>query len=86
MGMCFVINKVYFLRPFSSDITQRFILPGNESVAVVEYALYQKVPHEKRKADSKIGTIETGATTILENLLQYHSFFNIHRRRFYFIS
>ncbi|CUA75053.1 Regulator of nonsense transcripts UPF3 [Rhizoctonia solani] len=31
---------------------------GNESVAVVEYAPYQKVPHEKRKADTKIGTIE----------------------------
>ncbi|QRW27346.1 Smg-4/UPF3 family protein [Rhizoctonia solani] len=32
---------------------------GNESAAVVEYAPYQKVPHEKRKADAKIGTIET---------------------------
>ncbi|EUC62084.1 Smg-4/UPF3 family protein [Rhizoctonia solani AG-3 Rhs1AP] len=31
---------------------------GNESVVVVEYAPYQKVPHEKRKADGKIGTIE----------------------------
>ncbi|CAE6521032.1 unnamed protein product [Rhizoctonia solani] len=31
---------------------------GNESVAVIEYAPYQKVPHEKRKADAKIGTIE----------------------------
>ncbi|KAJ1309938.1 hypothetical protein OPQ81_006697 [Rhizoctonia solani] len=32
---------------------------GNESVAVIEYAPYQKVPHEKRKADAKVGTIET---------------------------
>ncbi|KDN51831.1 hypothetical protein RSAG8_00380, partial [Rhizoctonia solani AG-8 WAC10335] len=31
---------------------------GNESAAVVEYAPYQKVPHEKRKADAKSGTIE----------------------------
>ncbi|KAG8727601.1 hypothetical protein FRC12_022376, partial [Ceratobasidium sp. 428] len=32
---------------------------GNESTAVVEYAPFQKVPHTTRKADSKIGTIET---------------------------
>ncbi|KAG9126299.1 hypothetical protein FRC07_004037 [Ceratobasidium sp. 392] len=32
---------------------------GNESTAVVEYAPYQKVPHTTRKADTKIGTIET---------------------------
>jgi regulator of nonsense transcripts 3 len=33
---------------------------GNESSVVVEYAPYQKVPHEKRKADAKAGTIEAG--------------------------
>ncbi|KAI0080404.1 hypothetical protein K474DRAFT_1704712 [Panus rudis PR-1116 ss-1] len=31
---------------------------GNESVAIVEFAPFQKVPAEKKKVDSKIGTIE----------------------------
>ncbi|KAJ7147176.1 Smg-4/UPF3 family-domain-containing protein [Mycena crocata] len=31
---------------------------GNESYAVVEYAPYQKVPPEKKKADARSGTIE----------------------------
>ena len=33
---------------------------GNESVAVVEFAPFQKVPNEKKKADSRAGTIEKG--------------------------
>ncbi|KIY46711.1 hypothetical protein FISHEDRAFT_31677, partial [Fistulina hepatica ATCC 64428] len=31
---------------------------GNESQAVVEFAPYQKIPSEKKKADVRIGTIE----------------------------
>ncbi|KAJ7673548.1 Smg-4/UPF3 family-domain-containing protein, partial [Mycena rosella] len=31
---------------------------GNESYAVVEFAPYQKIPPEKRKADARSGTIE----------------------------
>ncbi|KAK1228110.1 hypothetical protein PQX77_008881 [Marasmius sp. AFHP31] len=31
---------------------------GNESQAVVEYAPYQKVPSDKKKADARLGTIE----------------------------
>ncbi|CCM05615.1 uncharacterized protein FIBRA_07844 [Fibroporia radiculosa] len=31
---------------------------GNESVAVVEFAPFQKVPSEKKKADGRMGTIE----------------------------
>nr|VWO95268.1 N/A [Ganoderma boninense] len=31
---------------------------GNESIAVVEFAPFQKVPNEKKKADSRAGTIE----------------------------
>ncbi|KAK7683827.1 hypothetical protein QCA50_013203 [Cerrena zonata] len=31
---------------------------GNESTAIVEFAPYQKVPSEKKKIDSRIGTIE----------------------------
>ncbi|KAJ7643884.1 Smg-4/UPF3 family-domain-containing protein, partial [Roridomyces roridus] len=32
---------------------------GNESYAVVEFAPYQKVPPEKKKADARSGTIES---------------------------
>jgi regulator of nonsense transcripts 3 len=35
---------------------------GNESVAVVEYAVYQKVPVARPKADPKAGSIDTGAS------------------------
>ncbi|GBE83576.1 predicted protein [Sparassis crispa] len=31
---------------------------GNESIAVVEFAPYQKIPAEKKKADSRLATIE----------------------------
>ena len=34
--------------------------PGNESIAVVEFAPFQKVPNEKKKADTRAGTIEKG--------------------------
>ena len=34
---------------------------GNESRAVVEFAPYQKLPSEKKKVDSRAGTIEQGA-------------------------
>lgn len=34
--------------------------PGNESIAVVEFAPYQKIPTEKKKVDSRIATIEKG--------------------------
>ena len=34
---------------------------GNESIAVVEFAPFQKVPNEKKKADSRANTIERGA-------------------------
>jgi regulator of nonsense transcripts 3 len=33
---------------------------GNESRAIVEFAPYQKVPSEKKKADVRMGTIEQG--------------------------
>lgn len=33
---------------------------GNEFQAVVEFAPYQKIPLEKKKADSRNGTIEKG--------------------------
>ena len=33
---------------------------GNESIAVVEFAPFQKVPNEKKKADTRAGTIEKG--------------------------
>lgn len=33
---------------------------GNESVAVVEFAPFQKVPSEKKKVDGRMGTIEKG--------------------------
>lgn len=35
-------------------------LSGNESQAVVEFAPYQKVPTEKKKADARNATIEKG--------------------------
>lgn len=35
--------------------------PGEESVAVVEFAPYQKIPSEKKKADGRVGTVEQGA-------------------------
>ncbi|KAJ2955877.1 hypothetical protein NUW54_g14704 [Trametes sanguinea] len=31
---------------------------GNESIAIVEFAPFQKVPNEKKKQDSRAGTIE----------------------------
>ena len=31
---------------------------GNESIAVVEFAPYQKIPTEKKKTDARGGTIE----------------------------
>jgi len=31
---------------------------GNESIAVVEFAPFQKIPSEKKKVDSRLGTIE----------------------------
>ncbi|KAH9829545.1 Smg-4/UPF3 family-domain-containing protein [Rhodofomes roseus] len=31
---------------------------GNESIAVVEFAPYQKIPSEKKKVDNRVGTIE----------------------------
>jgi hypothetical protein len=34
------------------------LVPGNESIAVVEFAPYQKIPTEKKKADARGGTIE----------------------------
>lgn len=33
---------------------------GNESTAVVEFAPFQKVPNEKKRADTRAGTIEKG--------------------------
>lgn len=38
---------------------------GNESIAVVEFAPFQKVPNEKKKADSRAGTIEKGSSAPL---------------------
>ena len=37
-----------------------WVLSGNESIAVVEFAPFQKVPNEKKKVDSRAGTIEKG--------------------------
>ena len=34
---------------------------GNESIAIVEFAPFQKVPNEKKKPDARAGTIEKGA-------------------------
>jgi regulator of nonsense transcripts 3 len=31
---------------------------GNESIAVVEFAPYQKIPTEKKKTDARSGTID----------------------------
>ena len=36
---------------------------GSESVAVVEFAPSQKVPPEKKKVDTRIGTIDQGASS-----------------------
>ena len=33
---------------------------GHESVAVVEFAPFQKAPPEKKKIDSRMGTIDQG--------------------------
>lgn len=61
MDMSSAISKVHLPSLFydGTTLVQPYSL-GNESVAVVEYAMYQKVPHEKRKADAKVGTIESG--------------------------
>ena len=45
--------------PFGLRVDNR--APGNESIAVVEFAPFQKVPNEKKKADTRAGTIEKGA-------------------------
>ena len=37
-----------------------FTRAGNESIAVVEFAPFQKIPTEKKKVDSRIATIEKG--------------------------
>jgi hypothetical protein len=37
------------------------VKPGNESYAIVEFAPYQKIPTEKKKADNRNGTIEKGS-------------------------
>ncbi|KAI0753310.1 Smg-4/UPF3 family-domain-containing protein, partial [Daedaleopsis nitida] len=48
---------------------------GNESIAVVEFAPFQKVPNEKKKADSRAGTIEKDEDFIsfLESLKEVSS-------------
>ncbi|PWN50928.1 hypothetical protein IE53DRAFT_314825, partial [Violaceomyces palustris] len=41
---------------------------GNESVAVVEFSPYQKVPTEKRrKQDAKQGTIDDGTFSLISS-------------------
>ena len=44
--------------PFGLRVDNR--ASGNESIAVVEFAPFQKVPNEKKKADTRAGTIEKG--------------------------
>lgn len=44
----------------ASLIHTGMFVPGNESIAIVEFAPFQKIPVEKKKPDSKIGTIEIG--------------------------
>ncbi|TBU43702.1 Smg-4/UPF3 family-domain-containing protein [Dichomitus squalens] len=48
---------------------------GNESIAIVEFAPFQKVPNEKKKADSRAGTIEKDEDYIsfLESLKEISS-------------
>jgi hypothetical protein len=41
---------------------------GTETQAVVEFALYQKIPTEKSKADSRIATIEEGMFKVMSFL------------------
>ena len=60
---------------FAQDRLQRRLRcfsPGNESIAVVELAPFQKVPNEKKKADSRAGTIEKGPYVELMRLLPPH--------------
>ncbi|KAL0071227.1 hypothetical protein AAF712_001793 [Marasmius tenuissimus] len=49
--LVYVVRHLY--EPCSADTPI-----GNESQAVVEYAPYQKVPSDKKKADARLGTIE----------------------------
>lgn len=48
-----------FLLFIELNLTER--RPGNESVAVVEFAPCQKTPPEKKKVDPRIGTIVNGS-------------------------
>ena len=45
--------------------TNDALTAGNESIAVVEFAPFQKVPNEKKKADSRAGTIEKGVCCLI---------------------
>ena len=36
------------------------VFVGNESIAIVEFAPFQKIPTAKGKVDSRMGTIEKG--------------------------
>jgi hypothetical protein len=41
--------------------SQLIFAAGNESQAVVEFAPFQKIPSEKKKADARNATIDKGA-------------------------
>lgn len=49
---------------FFLTIPRFLILSGNESFAVVEYAIYQKVPVDRKKEDPKQGTIDDGQFSV----------------------
>ena len=38
---------------------------GNESIAVVEFAPFQKIPPERKKVDPRAGTIEGGWSCLI---------------------
>lgn len=46
----------------ASDLTSLLFHAGNESVAVVEYAVYQKVPVQRAKPDPKASSIDNGSS------------------------
>ncbi|EGO26896.1 hypothetical protein SERLADRAFT_436716 [Serpula lacrymans var. lacrymans S7.9] len=51
-------DKAGLSRQLSLHSVIEMYLPGNESQAVVEFAPYQKIPTEKKKADARNATIE----------------------------
>jgi Smg-4/UPF3 family len=61
MDMCLEIKQVGQYKILCISLVYKMLYVGNESQAVVEFAPYQKVPSEKKKADARTATIEKGA-------------------------